>query len=95
MHVGTLSVVLKLGEGNSLKDKRRVVRSLIDTARRRFNVSIAEVDDQDLLRTATIGVATVSNDSAHANSVLSKVLEFIQSHPELDVYDVAMEFLAV
>ena len=53
MHVGTLVVTIYLGEGSSLKDKRSVVKSLVETTRQKFNVSVAEVGDLDLWRKAT------------------------------------------
>ena len=91
MHVGTLTVTIHLAEGSSLKDKRQVVKSLVETTRRKFNVSIAEVDDLDIWRRATLGVAVVSNESQHCNRVLDKVLDYFESQPELDVGEVEME----
>jgi uncharacterized protein len=93
MHIGTLTVVILLGEGSSLKDKRHVVKSLIETTRRKFNVSIAEIADLDLWRRATLGIAVVSNDAQHANRVLDKVLDYFESFPEFEVGEVAMEML--
>ena len=91
MHVGTLTVTLHLAEGSSLKDKRQVIKSLIETTRRKFNVSIAEVEDHDIWRRATLGVAVVSNDGKFCNQVLDKVLDFFEAQPGLDVGDVDME----
>jgi uncharacterized protein len=91
MHVGTLQVTFLLGEGSSLKDKRRVVKSLVDTVRRRFNVAVAEVDDLNLWRRATIGIACVSNDPRQVNRVLDSVLDHLESMPEIDVGAVEME----
>ncbi len=93
MHIGTLRITLHLAEGSSLKDKRQVIKSLIDTTRRKFNVAIAEVDDLDLRRRATIGIAVVSNDGAFANRVLDKVLDFIESNPAVDVGEVELEMI--
>ena len=93
MHVATLTVILHLPEGSSLKDKRQVIKSLIETTRRKFNVSIAEVADQDIWRRATLGIAFVSNDASFANRVLDKVLDYIESNPEVDVGEVEMEIL--
>ncbi len=75
MIVGTLEMHLRIDGSYSLKDKRRVLRSLLDHAQRDFLVSIAEVADHDLWNVATIGAACVSNDSHHAQSVLQKVLD--------------------
>ena len=93
MHIGTLTVVLHLGEGSSLKDKRQVIKSLIETTRQKFNVSIAEIDDLDIWRRATIGVACVSNDAAHANRVLDKVLDFIEANAAVSVGEIELEML--
>lgn len=93
MHIGTLTVVVYLAEGSSLKEKRQVIKSLIETTRRKFNVSIAEVDDNDLWQRATLGVACVANDAAHVHRVLDKVLDYIESSPLLSVGEVEMEML--
>jgi uncharacterized protein len=91
MHIGTMQVSLVLGEGSSLKDKRHVIKSLVETIRRRFNVSIAEVDELNAWRRATIGIACVSNDARHVNRVLDSVLDHLESIPEIDVGAVEME----
>lgn len=95
MHVGTLKVTLFVGGCTSLKEKRHVVRSIIDRARREFSVAIAEVEDQDLLQKATLGIACVSNDAGHANSVLDKVLDFIESKSDASVAAVEIDILHV
>ena len=62
----------------------------------KFNVSVAEVDDQDLWQLATIGICCVSNDQRHTNEVLSKIVEFItDSHFEIEVLDYEIEILPV
>ncbi len=93
MHIGTLTVTLYLAEGSSLKEKRMVIKSLVETTRRKFNVSIAEVDDLDLWRKATLGVACVANEAAHVHRVLDKVLDTLEAEPAVSVGEVAMEML--
>jgi uncharacterized protein YlxP (DUF503 family) len=93
MHIGTLTIVLYLHDTESLKDKRQILKSLIETTRRKFNISIAEVDDLDRWRRATLGVACVANDSAYLNRVLDKVLDTLESNPAVEVGDVALELL--
>ena len=93
MHIGALTVTIYLGEGGSLKDKRQVVKSLIETTRQKFNVSIAEIADLDLWQKATIGVACVSNEAAHVNRVLDKVLDTLESNPAISVGEVELEML--
>ena len=93
MHIGTLTIVLHLHDTESLKDKRQILKSLIETTRQKFNISIAEVDSLDSWRRATIGIAFVANDHAHVNRVLDKVVDTLESNPRLDVGEVEMEIL--
>jgi uncharacterized protein YlxP (DUF503 family) len=69
----------------SLKDKRRVGRSLADRARKRFNASIAEVDTQDIHQTLTIGIAVVSGDAAHARRSLDKIIRYMAENSEAEL----------
>ena len=84
MHVGICHIRLRIPENGSLKDKRRVVKAITSRAANKFNIAIAEIDDNDLWQIATLGISCVSNDSRHANQVLSKVVNFI-SDPRFDV----------
>ncbi len=93
MVVGILKVDLHIPGNNSLKGKRRVLRSLKDRMKGRFNVSVAEVGEEDLWQRATLGIAVVSNDRSHANQVLSKVVDLIESSGPVDVVDYGLEFL--
>ncbi len=86
-----MTVVLVLAEGSSLKDKRSVVKGIVEGARRKFNVSAAEVDDLNLWRRATLGFAVVSNDPRHCNRVLDKLLDHLESEPLVSVEGVAIE----
>ena len=87
MVVGTLQVELTIPGVDSLKDKRMVLRSLKDRVRKSFNVSIAEVDDNDQWQSAVLAVVVVSNDRRFANQVLSKVVDFIGQSRGLVVED--------
>jgi uncharacterized protein YlxP (DUF503 family) len=89
--VGTLEIVLLIRESHSLKSRRRVVKSLTDRIRARFNVSVADLGDQDVWQRAVIGVAVVANDGRFVNEVLSKVLTLVASDPRADVVDQHME----
>ena len=80
MVVGTCELIFLLPENHSLKGKRQVSRSLVQQIRGRFNVSVAEVADLDRWQTLAIGVSCVSNDSRHANEVLSKIVDFVEDH---------------
>ena len=77
----------------SLKDKRQIVKSVIETTRQKFNISMAEVDDLDSWRRATLGVACIANDVQHVNRILDKVIDTLESNPTLDVGEVSLELL--
>ena len=77
MNVGTCKIRLRLPENSSLKGKRQVLKSITARLKNKFNVSIAEVDDNDLWQLATLGVCCVSNDRRYTNEVLSKVVDFV------------------
>lgn len=91
MHVGVARVTLQLPENSSLKGKRTVVKSVAQRVRNRFNVAVAEIDTQDTWETITLGIACVSDDPRHANAMLSKVIDFIESE-RLDAEVGAVEF---
>jgi hypothetical protein len=78
MIVGVCRVTLRLPENGSLKDKRQVVRSLTQRLRNKFNVAVAEVDDNDRWQIATIGVTCLSNDARHAQEQLDTIITFIE-----------------
>ena len=87
MIVGTLRLGLFIGGSASLKERRRVVKSLKDRIRSRYNVSVADVGDQDLWQSATLGVAVVASDTRFAHEVLSKVAGIVESDPRVEIID--------
>ena len=82
MNVGVCKVTLRLPENQSLKGKRRVVSSLCSRVRNKFNVSIAEVDDNSAWQLATLGISCISNNSPHADEVLQHVVSYIEKSRE-------------
>ncbi len=79
MFVGVLRLTLHLPEPGSLKSKRHLLRSAIDRVKAKFNVSIAEVAENDLWQKSVVGVAAVGNDHAFVNEALDKVADFVAS----------------
>lgn len=77
MLVGLLTIHIHLQGNDSLKGKRRVVKSLIERLRGRFNVSVSEVAAQDRLQLAVVGAAVISSDGSHLNEQLDKIVNFI------------------
>lgn len=63
----------------SLKDKRSVVKSLVEKSRHRFNVSIAEVADQDIHERTTLGIAVIGSEGRIVNSLLDRIIDFMDS----------------
>jgi uncharacterized protein YlxP (DUF503 family) len=94
MVVGICTLTLDIPHSKSLKDKRRVVKSVIARVRNQFNVSIAEIDDNDVWHSAVIGIACVSNDPAYAHGLLEKVVQAIaNSRFDANVADYELEIL--
>jgi len=94
MHTGVCKIKLYIPENQSLKGKRRVIKSITSRLGNQFNISVAEVDDQDLWQVATLGIACVSNHSQHVDEMLSKVMNFItQNYPEIEIIDHEIEIL--
>jgi hypothetical protein len=81
MTIGTLEVRLLVREARTLKDKRQVVRSILDRLRGQFNVSAAEVDHQDDHRRLTLGVSAVGPEPAAVRGVLQTIQEALRKHP--------------
>ena len=93
MIVGVCQVCLHLPEGHSLKAKRQVLSSLKARLVQKFNVSVAEVDHQDLWQRTTIGIACVANETRYVNQVFDQVLKVIRSYPRLELLDSKIELL--
>jgi len=87
MHVGAMTVGLFIGESSSLKEKRRHLKSVIEKIKSRFNVSIAEVDHQDLWQRSTVGVSCVSNERVQIDKVFSSVINFIENHGSVEIIE--------
>ena len=80
-----------LPESRSLKDKRQVVKSLKERLHSRFNVSVAEIDHNDLWQRSALGFAVVSTALDHANEVLSKAVNFIEQDRRVQMLDYSIE----
>jgi hypothetical protein len=93
MVVGVLEVRLAIFSAQSLKDKRRVTRSLRDRLGHRHNISIAEVDDLDHRQAATFGIAMVANESRFVQSALSKIVDEIRAFPHASLVEYDIELL--
>lgn len=93
MVVGILTLEIDIDGAYSLKEKRMVVNRIRDRVRQKFNVSIAEVDDNDIWNHACMGVAAISNEQAHANAMLSNVVAFVEGLRDCELEDWSIEFV--
>ena len=85
MYVESAKMTFYIPQATSLKDKRQVCRSIVDKARQRFNVSVAEVDTQDIHQTLTIGIAVVSGDAGHAQRSLDEIIRFMEERADAEL----------
>ena len=76
---------------HSLKEKRMVVKSLIDKTKNKFNVSISEVDEQDFHQTIVLGLACVTGTVSHADSMMDSILTFIEDNADAEIMEVQRE----
>ncbi len=93
MVVGLCTVELFVPGSQSLKDKRQVIHGLKDRLRGKFNLSVAEVEGQDLWQKTVIGMACVSNENKHVNQVLDQALNLIKSMPAVEIVRTQLELL--
>ncbi len=91
MVVAAAQLTLFIPENNSLKGKRKVVKSLIEKVRHRFEASVAEVDDNDLWQKATLGVALVGNDARLLTTRLDQISTFIENQHLAEIVDSRVE----
>jgi uncharacterized protein YlxP (DUF503 family) len=91
--IGVLTLEIHLGEANSLKEKRRILKSLIERIKNRFNVSVAEVGEHDLWQRSTIGISLVSTERAHVHQVFAVVVKFVESQGTVLITNYQTEIL--
>lgn len=93
MIVGVCTLKLKLYDSNSLKEKRHVTKSIIGRIQSRFNVSIAEIGLNDSWQTSIIGFSCVTNDTKHADQIISSVIKFIDGDSRVEIIDYDIEIM--
>ena len=91
MIIGSCKVYLEAEWVFSLKDKRMIVKSLLEKIRHKFNVSVAEVENNDIHKSIVIGIACVTNETSHADSIINNVINFIENNTDAVIVDVITE----
>ncbi|MFH1350749.1 MAG: DUF503 domain-containing protein [Pseudomonadota bacterium] len=93
MIVGIVKIEFRLYDNRSLKEKRKIVKSMVDKVKHKFNVAIAEVGSNDKWQKVELGITTVGNDRRHIDSSLNNVLAFLDSMYLAEIVDLKTEIL--
>ena len=91
MIIAAAMITLVIPENDSLKGKRRVIKSLIERVRHKFEAAVAEVGDNDLWQKAKIGVALVGNDAHLLEARLQQIMKFIENQHQAEIIDSQVE----
>lgn len=93
MQVATCTIKLHLEGVYSLKEKRRIVKSILTRLPKEFNVAAAEIDHHDIWQTAMIGLVTIGNDGAYLHGLLEKAVTWIErTRPDVPIDDYSIEY---
>lgn len=94
MNAGVCKFKIHIPDNHSLKEKRRIVKSIMSKLRNQYNISIAEVDDHELWQIATLGMSCISNSNSHVDEIFNNILNFIrQNYPEIEIVDYDIEIM--
>ena len=94
LHIGVLQFTIEIAYANSLKDKRSVLTSLREKLRRTYNISIAEIEDQDEWTTATLGITAAGSDIAQINSLLDRIVNVLEEFRNASLLDHQIEIIS-
>ena len=93
MIIGICICEIFIFNANSLKSKRSVVKSIIEKSKNRFNISIAEVGENDKWQKSIIAFSTISNDQTIVEETIEKVINFFDSYSEIEIININREIL--
>ncbi|MDP2939383.1 MAG: DUF503 domain-containing protein [Candidatus Omnitrophota bacterium] len=93
MTVGILKIALFIPSSNSLKEKRRVMLSLCDLLRNRFNISLAQIDAQDKWQRSVVAIACVATKRPFVDRAISKIIDFIRDFNQVELIDYEVELI--
>lgn len=95
MIVGTMKIVFHIHDNRSLKGKRKIVKSMVDKVKNKFNVAIAEIGSNDKWQKIELGVSTVGNDRRHIDKSLNNILAFLESLYLAEMVDLNTEIFNI
>jgi uncharacterized protein len=93
MLIGSCEIELIIYNANSLKEKRHVIKSIIERLKNRFNISICEIGEHDKWQKSIIGLCTLSNSSKLVNETIDKIIDFMDNDSRIEIIDIVRETL--
>ncbi len=93
MLVGTLQIKLHAPYVHSLKEKRMIVKSIMGKVKNKFNVAVAEVDEQDIHQMIVIGIACIAHSMGNCDSILDQVISFVEDNTEAQILEVIRDVI--
>ena len=91
MKILLMSVTIRASWSHSLKEKRMVVKSIVQKLKNKFNISVAEIDEQDIHQTIVIGIAGICGTSAQLDSTMENIITFIECTTDAEIIDIQKE----
>ncbi|MGI6621821.1 MAG: DUF503 domain-containing protein [Clostridiaceae bacterium] len=95
MFIGVLKASLYLSEPQSLKDKRRIIKSLIEKLNNKFNLAVAETGNLDSWNNSELGIVCISNEAAHSDRMIASAISFIENQGTVELTHVETEIIPV
>ncbi|GMQ63625.1 MULTISPECIES: DUF503 domain-containing protein [Vallitalea] len=89
MNVKTVTITILILDSNSLKDKRSVIKSIIHKTHNKFNVSIAEVKDNDILNQGVLGLSIVSSNTQTTEQIFYSIIDFIEDDYPVEIVEIS------
>ena len=93
MNILIMEITLRASWVNSLKEKRMIVKSIIQKLKNKFNISVAEIGEQDVHKTIVIGIAAICGSSAQADSAMEHIITFVESNTDAEIIDIESEII--
>lgn len=91
MRILTAKITLRASWVHSLKEKRMVVKSIVQKLKNKFNISVAEIEQQDIHQTIVIGIAGVCSSAAQADSTMENILNFVEENTDAEIVNIEKE----
>ena len=91
MNISLLTIELRISSSHSLKDKRRVIQSLMSKLKRIYNIAVAEIENQDLWQRADIGIVSINTSGSELNKTLNNIVDYISNYGFTEIINYRIE----